>query len=162
MSFRRSIIAVVFLSFLLIGVSARAYASGTWTSVHSKNFFLVGDASEPAMHDIAVRLEQFREAFGQLFPSLKLDAGVRTNIVVFKDAISYRPFKPKRTDGTPDDAVAGYFLGGDDVNYIAVSVDPSQGDPYRTIYHEYVHYVLHSNVGRTGVPRWLDEGLAQY
>ena len=145
-----------------VGASASANATENWTSVRSKNFFLIGNAPEPAMRDVAVRLEQFREAFGQLFPNLQLDGGVPTRIVVFKDELSYRPFRPKRIDGSPDDAVEGYFLAGDDVDYIAVSIDAAKGDPYRTIYHEYTHCLLHSNIGKTDLPRWIDEGIAQY
>jgi tetratricopeptide (TPR) repeat protein len=143
-------------------MSTCTHAAESWTSIKSKNFFVVGNATEPAMRDVVVRLEQFRDAVSQLFPALKLDAGVPVRVVIFKDDLSYRPFKPRRTDGTPDDAVAGYFLGGDDVDYVAVSIDASRGDPYRTIFHEYAHYLLHSNTDRTDLPRWLDEGLAQY
>jgi hypothetical protein len=131
-----------------VGASVSAHATENWTNVRSKNFFLIGNATEPALRDAAIRLEQFREAFSQLYPNLKLDAGVPTRIVVFKDELSYRPFKPKKSDGTPDDAVAGYFLSGDDVDYIAFSIDPGKGDPYGTIYHEYVHYLLRSNAGQ--------------
>ena len=148
--------------FSWIGASASANAAENWTSARSANFFLIGNAPEPAMRDAASRLEQFREAFGQLFPDVKLNAGVPTRIVVFKDELSYRPFKPKRTDGTPDDAVDGYFLAGDDVDYIVASLDTGKGHPYRTIFHEYVHYLLHSNADMTDLPLWIDEGLAQY
>jgi Putative Zn-dependent protease, contains TPR repeats len=160
--FRRFINKALYTLLLCIVACVPAVAAGNWISVRSKNFFLAGDAPEPAMRDVALRLEQFREAFGQIFPGLKLDSGVRTNVIVFKDSLSYRPFKPKRPDGTPDDAVAGYFLAGDDINYITLSIDPSNGNPYRTIYHEYVHYLLRSNVGARDLPRWMDEGIAQY
>jgi tetratricopeptide (TPR) repeat protein len=143
-------------------MSVPAFAGGGWTSVKSKNFFLVGDAPEPAMRGVAIRLEQFRQAFHQLFPDLKLDSGVRTNVIVFKDSASYRPFKPKKPDGTPDEAISGYFLAADDINYITLSIDGNKGDPYRTIYHEYVHYLLRSNAGGNDLPQWLDEGIAQY
>ena len=94
-------------------------------------------------------------------PGLKFDVGIRTNVIVFKDSTSYRAFKPKRPDGTTDEAVAGYFLAGDDVNYITLSVAPERGDPFHTINHEYVHFVLRSNFG-DGIPPWLDEGIAEY
>ena len=147
---------------LCAGASAYAHAAESWTNVRSKNFFLIGNASEPAMRDVAERLEQFRDLFHELFPDLKLAADVPLRVVVFKDELSYGPFKPKRTDGTPDDEVEGYFVAGDDVDYIAVSIDASKGDPYRTLYHEYTHYLLHSNIGKTDLPLWLDEGIAQY
>jgi len=157
-SFRTSIIAGGYALLLCISMSTCTHAAESWTSIKSKNFFVVGNATEPAMRDVVVRLEQFRDAVSQLFPALKLDAGVPVRVVIFKDDLSYRPFKPRRTDGTPDDAVAGYFLGGDDVDYVAVSIDASRGDPYRTIFHEYAHYLLHSNTDRTDLPGGLTKG----
>ncbi|HET7287828.1 MAG TPA: tetratricopeptide repeat protein, partial [Pyrinomonadaceae bacterium] len=55
--------------------------------------------------------------------------------------------------------VAGYFLPGDDVNYIAISLDPGDRDPYSTAFHEYVHLHLRDNV--PNAPLWLNEGLAE-
>jgi tetratricopeptide (TPR) repeat protein len=132
-----------------------------WSSIRSKNFLLVGDADEAQMRVVAEKLEKFREALARVLPGLKFDAAIRTNVIVFKDPAGYRPFKPKRPDGSPDDAVAGYFLGGDDVNYITLSVAGDKGDPYQTIYHEYVHFVLRTSFGDS-IPPWLDEGVAQY
>ena len=155
----RSLVLFAIIFALTVGTSASG-ASG-WTSVRSKNFFLVGDASEVQLKDAAARLEQFRNALSQLLPEVRFDVGVRTNVIVFKDSATYRAFKPKRPDGTPDDAVAGYFLAGDDVNYITLSAAPDKGDPFHTINHEYVHFLLRSNFG-AGIPRWLDEGIAEY
>ena len=75
-----------------------------WTSVRSKNFNLIGDAGEAEIRTAATRLEEFRSAVGQLLPTLKLESpGVPTNVVIFRNAESYRPFKPKRADGSVDD-----------------------------------------------------------
>lgn len=151
------IIAWIFLACFLAPVDA---AEG-WTQVRSKNFFLIGDAGEREIRQTAARLEQFRETFRLLFPQIKLDGGIRTNVIVFKDAASFAPFKPKRPDGSADTAVAGYFQAGEDINYITLSVGDKPG-AFGTIFHEYVHFLLDTNIGRSDLPPWLGEGLAEY
>ena len=98
-----------------------------WSQVQSKNFFVIGDAGAGELSRTAARLEQFREAVRQMFPQLKLDGGVRTNVILFKDAAAYAPFKPKRTDGSIDSSVTGFFVAGEDVNYITLAVGEKPG-----------------------------------
>lgn len=161
MYFRAILKAAVVGLFLVACLFAPAMSAETWTQVRTKNFFLIGDASELEIRRAGARLEQFRETFRQLFPQMKLDGGIKTNVVVFKNNSTYAPFKPKRPDGTVDNAVAGYFQAGEDVNYITLSVG-DRSNPYSTIFHEYVHFLLDANVGRTDLPPWLGEGLAEY
>ena len=144
-----------------LSLAASASAAEGWVQVRSKNFLVIGDAGERELRQTATRLEQFREAVRTLFPQIKLDGGIRTNVVVFKDAASYTPFKPKRDDGTADGLVRGYFQAGEDVNYIALAAGDKPGT-YGTIYHEYVHFLLDVNIGRIDMPPWLGEGLAEY
>jgi tetratricopeptide (TPR) repeat protein len=159
--FAKSISIIIFVVLLDLSLGAfSATAASPWTSVTSKNFTIAGDAAEPQLKAVAIRLEQFRDALTQLLPEIRFDAGVRTNVIVFKDQATYRPFKPRRPDGTPDDPIKGYFLGSDDVNYVTLAIDGGD-DPYRTIKHEYIHFVLKSNIGM-GIPHWINEGLAEY
>src|SRR5712671_4181003 len=130
-------------------------AKDTWTSVHSQNFQLVGNASEKDIRLVANRLEQFRTGFALLFPALKLNSPVPTTVIVFKSDSSYKPFKVNPN-------VAGYFQPGEDVNYITLTSEKSSEDqPYRTIFHEYVHLLVENTMGGT-VPLWFNEGLAEY
>src|SRR5215213_5755397 len=59
--------AVAAALFLLLAAQAAAAAKDTWTSVRSQNFYLVGNASEKEIRQVATRLEQFRHVFTQLF-----------------------------------------------------------------------------------------------
>ncbi|MBA2502136.1 MAG: hypothetical protein H0V27_04565, partial [Pyrinomonadaceae bacterium] len=63
------------LSCLLIIVSlcASASAEETWTQVRSKNFSLVGNASEREIRKVAAQLEGFRDAFGRLYNRSRQD-----------------------------------------------------------------------------------------
>ncbi len=144
---------VLFTSFLT------ARAQDRWTQVKSPNFFLIGNASDKDIRKTATRLEQFREAFRLLFPGVNLTASVPTNVVVFKNDAAYKPFKPKRANGKIDDEIAGYFQPGEDVNYITLAADD---DSLGVIFHEYVHFIIDTNFGKTEVPQWFNEGLAEY
>lgn len=145
----------------MLAAAASVNAADAWVQVRSRNFFLIGDAAEKDIRQTAARLEHFRETIRVLFPQIKLDGGVRTNVVVFKNAASYAPYKPKRPDGTVDNAVAGYFQAGEDVNYITLAAGDASA-AYGTIFHEYVHFLIDANVGRSDLPPWLGEGIAEY
>jgi predicted Zn-dependent protease len=134
----------------------------TWIRVNTKNFNLIGNASEKDIRKVATRLEQFRETFRQIFRQANLSSPIPTNVVVFKSAASYKPFKPKRADGKIDTNIAGYFQSGEDVNYITLSTEGSDADTYGTIFHEYVHFIMNVNFGKSEVPPWFNEGLAEY
>ncbi|HKB64538.1 MAG TPA: tetratricopeptide repeat protein, partial [Pyrinomonadaceae bacterium] len=148
------VFALAFLALALID-HPTVQGKDNWTSVHSQNFQLVGNASEKDIRLVANRLEQFRKVFALLFPSLKLNSPVPTTVIVFKSDSSYKPFKVNPN-------VAGYFQPGKDVNYITLTSEKLSDDqPYRTIFHEYVHLLVENTMGGT-VPLWFNEGLAEY
>ncbi len=156
------VLLLTLLCVFVLGVSVQASAADTWITVKSKNFHLVGNASEKQIRQVATKLEQFRETFRQIFPRLKLTQSIATNVVVFKTDYDYRPFKPKDANGKTIDSIAGYFQPGKDVNYITLAIDNDMDGSYGIIFHEYVHFVLENNFGKGEVPAWFNEGLAEY
>ena len=129
-------------------------AKDTWVSLRTKNFLMVGNASEKDIRRVGVKLEQFREVFTNLFPNTRFNSPVPTTVVVFKSDSSYGPFKPK-----PD--VAGYFQPGPDVNYITLTTEVrGEQDPFSVIFHEYIHLLVENTF--PNVPVWFNEGLAEY
>jgi tetratricopeptide (TPR) repeat protein len=129
-----------------------------WIRVRTNNFLLVGDTSEKEIREVATRLEQFRDGFTRLLTGFRFSSSATTTVVVFKSNESFDPYKPiyqgKRNN------VAGYFQSGEDTNYITLTTEQLSEDPYQTIFHEYVHLLLHNTV--RNVPPWFDEGLAEY
>src|SRR6185503_17423399 len=95
--------------------------------------------------------------FARLISRNVIDASVPTTVIIFRDQASFHPFKPLY-QGRPA-SLSGYFQPGDDVNYIAIALDPNDRDPYGTAFHEYVHLHLNNNI--PGAPLWLNEGLAE-
>lgn len=152
----------VLAALLLLSISVSVSAKDEWIQVKSKNFFLIGNASEKDIRKVGTRLEQFRETFRQIFASANLTSSIPTNVVVFKNASSFKPFKPVRSDGKADTEIAGYFQPGEDVNYITLSTEGDDREMYGTIFHEYVHFIIETNFGKSDVPQWFNEGLAEY
>jgi len=151
------------LLFLLICLSSKSVsAKEDWMRVRSKNFELVGNAAEKDIRRVAVKLEQFREVFRQIFSRVNFNSPIPTKVIVFRDANTFRNFKPVNDDGTPRDWVAGYFQSSEDVNYIVLSTEGEKAHPYSTIFHEYVHFLVSNDIGRTNAPPWFNEGLAEY
>ena len=158
---RRSLLTPLFALICLLAAAHAAQAKETWTNVRSKNFNLVGNASEKEIRQVATRLEQFRDAFTRLLLKANFNSPIPTTVIVFKNDDAYKPFKPV-VDGKVS-KVAGYFLPGEDVNYITLTPPSSASDdPYSVIYHEYVHQLVDNNMGRGNVPPWFNEGLAEY
>jgi tetratricopeptide (TPR) repeat protein len=151
-------IAVFLLVVLTVPTPAAAQTRDSWRSVRTNNLFVIGNAEPERLRQVAVWLEFFHSAFGRLVSRNVLDSSVPTTVVVFRDDASFTPFKPLY-QGRPAN-VAGYFQPGDDVNYIAMSLDPRERDPFGVAFHEYVHLHLRDNV--PGVPVWLNEGLAEF
>src|SRR5688572_27285445 len=104
-------VALCFLA--LVSHQFTVSAKDTWMSVRTKNFHLIGNASEKDIRKVALKLEQFREVFTRLLPHLKYNTPVPTTVVVFKSKSSYEPFGPPAT--------SGFFQAGPDVNYIALT-----------------------------------------
>jgi hypothetical protein len=152
---RLTLVLAASLCFLICVLPGPAGAAkDTWTSVRSKNFFLVGNASEKEIRQVALRLEQFREASSHLFFKANINSPVPTTVVVFKSVASYRPFQPNAN-------TVGYFQSGSDVNYITLTTETrSEQNPFGTIFHEYTHLLVNNTW--SNVPVWLNEGLAEY
>jgi tetratricopeptide (TPR) repeat protein len=147
-------LAILFCLLALMPAASPIAAKDNWISVRSKNFLLVGNASEKQVRQVAVRLEQFREVFSHLFPGAVISTPVPTTVVVFKSDSSYGPFKPNPN-------IAGYFQSGDDVNYITLLAEVrGQQDPFTIIFHEYTHLMVNNTLGN--VPTWFNEGLAEF
>jgi|CXWL01.1.fsa_nt_gi tetratricopeptide (TPR) repeat protein len=155
----RPLIFVAATAFLFAGSAVRVSAADAWLKIESTNFELIGDASEADIRSVGARLERFRIAANKLFGLAESPEPTKIRVVVFKDAASFSPFKPKLADGTHDDLAAGYFQSGEDVSYIAVSATTAG---LGTIYHEYTHFILNRHFGNAEIPPWLNEGLAEY
>ncbi|MGI8734201.1 MAG: tetratricopeptide repeat protein [Pyrinomonadaceae bacterium] len=134
-----------------------AQAKGAWRSVRTNNLFVIGNADAETLQQVAVWLEFFHGAFARLVSRSVFDSSAPTTVIVFRDDASFIPFKPLYQSRPAN--VSGYFQSGEDVNYIAISLDPGERVPYETAFHEYVHLHLKDNL--PSAPLWLNEGMAE-
>src|SRR5215218_4672435 len=95
----------------------------TWRSVRTNNMFVIGNADPEKLRQVAAWLEFFHRSFARLISRNVIDSSVPTTVIVFRDEASFRPFKPIYQGRVAN--LAGFFLPGDDVNYIAISLDSS-------------------------------------
>lgn len=156
---------LLLLPLILVFSNLSVSGKDEWVALRSENFYLIGNADEKEIRAAAARLEQFREVFRQLHGRIKFSAPVPTTVVVFRDETAYNPYKPPGRDGKIDRAVTGYFLNGEDANYITLSVEGGGADAeqtFQTIFHEYTHFLVNNNIGDANVPAWFNEGLAEY
>lgn len=129
-------------------------AKGDWVRIKSANFTLAGNADQRQMREIAMRLEQFREAAADALPTLTNSSSQPTTVIVFKTLNDYAPFRPGNA--------AGHFMPGRDLNYIVLAAEGKTAQaPYGILFHEYTHQLLHDSPLRD-IPAWLNEGLAEY
>src|SRR5438874_1077907 len=138
----------------LLLLTRPSLAADKWLSIRSKNFLLVGNASESSIRRVGRNLEEFRAGFALLFPAIGQQTPPPITVIVFKDDASFRPFKPLY-QGKPAN-VAGYFQAGSDVNFIALTADT---ETPHVIYHEFVHSLTKDG---TPLPAWASEGLAEF
>ena len=152
----KALISHIFVVLFTFSTVAAQTRDG-WRSVRTNHLHVIGNADPEKLRQVAIWLEYFHGAFGRLVSRNVIDSSVPTTVIVFRDDASFTPFKPLY-QGRPAN-ISGFFQPGDDVNYIAISLDPRDPDPYSTAFHEYIH--LHTKDNVPGAPVWLHEGLAE-
>jgi hypothetical protein len=125
----------------------------TWLRVDSAHFVLFSDAPEDRTLDLANQLEWFREVLAKAYARLDLDFARPTFIYVL-DGGSWTTCT--KAAGLDPDLVAGWFVPRADGNYAAINGSRGASSGH-SIYHEYVHALLHNNL--PGLPLWFEEGL---
>jgi tetratricopeptide (TPR) repeat protein len=158
MKFRFAAVLIICLLATGSQVLANTQSRDTWRSIRTNNLFVVGNASEEDLRQVALWLEFFHSTFGRLMSRPPIDYSVPTTVIIFKDDATFHQFKPLY-QGRPANVV-GYFQPGLDTNYIAFSLEGSRRGLLRTAFHEYVHLYLRDS--HPGVPVWLNEGLAEF
>jgi tetratricopeptide (TPR) repeat protein len=151
--------AMIFVSFIALNICV--FGKDQWKIVRTKEFQIVGNASEKDLQGIFYSIDQLETVFSKIFDRVKTQDIVSTNLIVFKNDKDFKPFKPIE-NGQLKDWVAGYFQPGEDVNYIALSAKENKENTNSTIFHEYTHSLVNNYFGQENVPPWINEGLAEY
>ncbi len=144
--------------FLQLGVDA-AHAIpkkvDRWIEIRSEAFTFYSNAGERQTEKIAKDLELLRKILSDLSP-LPTNFPKPTLVFVFRSDSYFKPYK-FLYKGEPAN-ISGFFSASEHVNHIAI--DASSTDlATEIIYHEFIHYYLHSNFPE--LPVWFNEGLAE-
>ena len=151
---------------IFLGMAAVAALTATpgaadrpWTLIRGANVVVVGQQSARTLRGVAIEIEEFRVAFGELVAGAKQPLSIPTFVYLFDDRKAMSPFVPLH-DGKPA-PLGGYcYCASDsDVSFIALTLGGFE-ESSAIIFHEYTHLLVHR--ASRGVPVWLNEGLAEY
>lgn len=131
-------------------------AEPKWIRVSSAHFSVLTDAGEKKGREVALRFEQMRDIFAQLFVKTKLRLPEPLDVIALASDEEYIRIAPVR-QGRPISA-PGFFLPGDDRNFIVLDVSAEDG--WRAVSREFARLLLNFNYPPT--QDWFDEGFAQY
>jgi tetratricopeptide (TPR) repeat protein len=138
-----------------IDVSATVPDNERWVELQSRNFVLAGTVQEDELRKVGADLELFRDTFSQYNPRLKGVSPTTTTVLVFRDAESFRWYRPEKTN-LPETAKA-YLKSNADKTYMVLQ---QTGTLPREIYRSYVLQLIPQAM--EPVPLWFREGLADY
>jgi tetratricopeptide (TPR) repeat protein len=141
---------------LAIWPAVAADLPGRWLEVSTPNFAVLSNGGERPARQVAERLEQIRGLVQQNL-ALRVEPGKPLRILAARDEATLRELLPSYWETPGSLHPSGYFLGAEEKNFIALRLD-SPSDSSSTVYHEYVHLLVHLNL--PSLPLWLNEGLA--
>lgn len=159
MRWLRTSFGVVWVGLLLLAAGRVGWAEEAWTEVRSPNFRVVTNGSAEDGRRVAAEFEQMRYVIHYRIPSFRVDSGSPLLVMAVRDEATARSLEPALWR-TPGPKPAGVFHPGWERNYAMVRLDQWKAGARSVVYHEYTHSVLHLNAH--WLPRWLDEGLAEF
>lgn len=146
-------IAILLITFLGLSTPASGGEETKWLEIHSAHFSVVTDGGEKRGREVALRMEQMRNMFGQLLMKDKLRMSVPVTVIALKSDKQYGLIAP-----TKQSMAQGFFVPGTDRVYIVLNL--FEIEPWRAIAHPLAHYLLNYNY--PPAQGWFDEGLAEY
>ncbi len=152
---------------LALGAGA-AWAAEGWVEARSPAFTVVSDAGEKEARRVLLQFEQVRALLQEVWKGARVDAARPVTILAVRDEPALRALLPEYWEKRGSVQPAGAFVGAPDRSWVALRTDVAryrEGDeswdnPYRIVFHEYVHVVLRLNYA--SLPAWLNEGLAEF
>jgi Flp pilus assembly protein TadD len=127
-----------------------------WFETRTANFHLYSCGSTQEVARLAVRLEQFREAYS-LLAGAQAVASPPIIVLAFPDPASMEPFLPLYHYRPAD--LTAFFNRGSDENLIVLALSNSDAASLKIIFHEYTHLLLRHH--QPYWPMWLAEGMAE-
>jgi tetratricopeptide (TPR) repeat protein len=153
-------IGILSLALLVVvnerGNAAAASPNNQWFQLPTKNFTILSSGPVDDVQRLAVKLEQFRQAYAMLAGAHTV-VSVPIIVMAFPNSDAFRPFQPLY-QGKPQ-PVAGFFQRDQDENLIALNLKAIESGSMEVIFHEYTHLLMRHN--DRFWPLWLKEGMAE-
>jgi tetratricopeptide (TPR) repeat protein len=127
-----------------------------WFEARTAYFQIYSCGPTQEVARLAVRLEQFRDAYSRLAGAQAV-ASPPIIVMAFPDQASMRPFLPLY-QGKPAN-LAAFFSRGSDQNLMALPLSSLETGSLKMVFHEYTHLLLRHN--EPYWPLWLTEGMAE-
>jgi tetratricopeptide (TPR) repeat protein len=121
-------------------------AFATWLMVASPHFEIVTDSGSILAREVLAGLERMRTALAPQGTPLPV------RCFLFRHRADFDPLRPSPI-------TTAFYQGGPDRDYLVAAADAAPISR-RQLFHEYVHLVLNHN--SHSLPKWADEGLAEY
>ncbi len=129
-----------------------------WIEATSPHFRVLTDGTAHDAREVATEFEQMRYVFATGFPAFRLDSGAPLTIFAAEDLQSAKRLEPREAKRWEN--LAGEYQHGWEKQYAIVRMDAWGQGAHQSVYHEYVHSILHLNA--RWLPAWLDEGTAEF
>lgn len=149
------VFAMLFAGFLN-SASAEKKEPNPWRQINSAHFTVITDADEKKGREVALRFEQMRAVFSSILNKDQLNQPVPLTILAFKNDDEYYKLAPLQ-NGQPT-AVPGFFLSGEDQNFIALNL--MEPESWRAVAGDLARMMLNDNYPPAQL--WFDDGLAEY
>lgn len=144
--------AAAWLVAAAFGCAADLAGARDWIEARIDDFVLVTDAKESYARQTLRDFAVFKHALGALAPLTRAVPHMPTEMYALEGG-DWRSF-------TPTSGAAGFFTVRVDLNYIFFDRTPKGMRSREVVFHEYMHFVLHSGAS-VFLPAWWDEGVAE-
>src|ERR1700675_3564767 len=105
---------------------AKAKDEPKWIEVHTAHFSVITDAGDKRGREVALRMEQMRNVFGQLLLKDKLKMPVPITVIALKSDKQYGLVAPAKQS-----AASGFYVPSSDRIYIVLNLFTA--DPWRAV-----------------------------
>jgi len=126
-----------------------------WIRISSLHFAVLTDAEAKKGVEVVLRLEQMRAICGLLLLKNKLTMPEPLDVIAFRSYPEYAKLAPSQQGQA---AAQGFFLGGDDRNYIVLNV--ADDESWLAVRRDFAQVFLNYNYPPT--QPWFDEGFVTY
>jgi len=130
-----------------------------WVEVRSAHFRVVSDAGADEVLRVATELEKIRSVYQEVVGP-EVEPGDPILVFASAEAEGFEALLPAKWREEGGRRWAGLFLEAPSGYALLLRLDLRGDLRFRTVYHEYFHYLTRRTIGR--LPPWLNEGLADY